>query len=230
MKKNHGREHRISVQAQQDFILFGRKFSTSFLKELSDESVVWFAEDGDLVLKGQILLNLFAETQSGEMSLFLKVLSHLSGTATLTRCYVENAGDLKIVGSASKNSPFPEWEQKALEAGGGVTNISCVPCLSEKSLFSTLKRKPKAVALDMSLFSTPNGRQMIKEIPREIKRGVCGRICPGDLIKLLNYPLDFVMPSFLQGGFSSVKMTVSKEPDFIPPSDRKKTEKDRLSL
>ena len=212
MEENHGRESRISLQARQDCILFGRKFSASFLKEPSGGGAVWFAEDGDLVLKGQTLLNIFSKTKFREVSFFLKALSYLSGAATLTRCYAEHAGDLKIVGSASKNSPFPKWEREAVSAGGGVTDISCVSRpSSETSLFSALKKNPKAVALDISLFSESDGGRLINEIPQEIKRGVCGKIYPGDLIKLLNYPLDFVMPSFLQGGFPSVKMTANEE-------------------
>ncbi|MCY4512094.1 MAG: hypothetical protein OXB86_00225 [Bdellovibrionales bacterium] len=201
----------FQIKSEQDFILFGREFSNSFLKPSADREIIWFAQDGDCILKEQIPLRVFTSEESTDFSFLLKSVSYLSGAATLVRCYVENAGDMTIVGSISKQTPFPDWEKQAVYMGGGVTDFSCVSCSSEKNFSSLVKKNPSAIALDVSGFSESNCITYLKEIPKEIKRGICGPILPEDVIKFLSYPLDFIMPSFLLGDFPSVKMIVSED-------------------
>ena len=198
----------FQIKAEQDFILFGREFSGSLLQKKDPLEISWFARDGDCVLKGQTFLRIFA---SGGFSSLLDSICYLSGTATLVRCYAENAGDFAVAGSTSKNSPFPEWEERAIHIGGGVTDLSCVLCSSEKTLPSLVRKNPPAIALDISVFSDSDCAAFLKEIPGEIKRGVCGLLFPGDMVKFLSHPLDFIKPSFLQGGFPSVKITVTED-------------------
>ena len=148
--------------------------------------------------------------KSADLSSFLESVCYLSGTATLVRCYTENAGDFTVIGSISKDSLFSDWEKKAIHMGGGVTDFSCISCSSEKSLPSLVKKNPPAIALDVSVFSESDCAAYLKEIPKEIKRGICGPILPEDVVKFLSHPLDFIRPSFLQGNFPSVKMMVTE--------------------
>ena len=201
----------FQIKAEQDFILFGREFSNSFLKPTTDREIIWFAQDGDCVLKGQVPFRVFTSSGTEDFSFLLESVRYLSGAATLVRCYVENAGDISVVGAISKQSSFPEWEKQAIYIGGGVTNFSCATCSSEKSLLSLIKKGPSAIALDISGFSESDLITHLKEIPGEIKRGICGSILPEDVIKFLSHPLDFIMPSFLLGGFPSVKMIMSED-------------------
>ena len=201
----------LHIRAEQDFILFGKGFADFFLEESSDRELSWFAEDGDCVLKGQTPLRILTSNKSQEISFLLKAISYLSGGATLVRCYGESAGDLTITGSSSKDSPFPDWEEKAIHMGGGVTNISCVSCSSEKAFLSAIKRNPPAIALDISVFSVSDCETYLKDIPDGIKLGICGPILPEDVMKFLHHPLDFIMPSFLQEGFPSVQLAVNEE-------------------
>lgn len=201
----------LHIRAGQDFILFGKEFADSFLEESLNREISWFAEDGDCVLKGQTPLRIFISNKSQEISFLLEAIAYLSGAATLVRCYVESAGDLAVAGSISKDSPLPDWEKKAVHVGGGVTNISCVSCSSEKEVLSAIKRNSPAIALDFSVFSPSDCATYLQEIPREIKRGICGPILPKDVMKFLHHPLDFIMPSLLQGGFPLIKLTVHEE-------------------
>ena len=200
----------FQIRAEQDFILFGREFGNSFLQKEDPLEISWFARDGDCILNGQIPFRFFTN-ESANLSSLLEFVCYLSGTATLVRCYTENAGDFAVAGSISKNSSFPEWEKKAIHIGGGVTDLSCVSCSSEKTLPSLVKKNPLAIALDVSAFSELDCAACLKEIPGEIKRGICGPILPEDMVKFLSYPLDFIRPSFLQGGFPSVKITVIED-------------------
>ena len=201
----------FQIRAEQDFILFGRVFSDSFLQKENSLEVSWFAQDGDCVLKGQTFLRVFASDGSSGFSSLLKAICYLSGTATLVRCYTENAGDFAVLGSISKNAPFPEWEKKAIHAGGGMTDLSCVSCSSEKTFPALIKKNPTALALDISVFSEADCAVFFQEIPKEIKRGICGPILPEDMMRFLSYSLDFIKPSFLQGGFPSVKLRVTED-------------------
>lgn len=201
----------FQIKAEQDFILFGREFSNSFLKPAEDREIIWFAKDGDCVLKGQVPFRIFTSAGVTDFSSLLESVRYLSGAATLVRCYVENAGDISVVSAISKQSSFPEWEKQAIYMGGGVTDFSCESCSSEKSLLSLIKKGPSAIALDISGFAESDCITYLKEIPKEIKRGICGPILPEDVIKFLSHPLDFIMPSILSGGFPSVKMVMSED-------------------
>ena len=201
----------FQIRAEQDFILFGREFSNSFLEPAEGREIIWFAQDGDCILKGQVPFRVFTSKGAADFSSLLESVCYLSGAATLVRCYVENAGDISVVGVISKQSSFPEWENKAIYMGGGVTDFSCVSCSSQKSLLSLIKKGPSAIALDISGFSESDCVTCLKEIPREIKRGICGPILPEDVLKFLSHPLDFIMPSFLSGGFPSVKIVMSED-------------------
>ena len=202
-------KHSFQIRAEQDFIFFGREFANSFLEKENHEEVSWFVQDGDCILKGQVPLRFFTN-EFTNLSSLLESICYLSGTATLVRCYTENAGNFTVIGSISKDSLFPDWEKKAIHMGGGVTDFSCISCSSEKSLPSLVKKNPPAIALDISVFSESDCTAYLKEIPKEIKRGICGPILPEDVVKFLSHPLDFIRPSFLQGGFPSVKMTVTE--------------------
>ena len=201
----------FQIRADQDFILFGREFSDSFLRKKDPLEISWFARDGDCVLKGQTFSRVFTSDGFSDFSSLLGSVRYLSGAATLVRCYTENAGDFAVAGSISKNSPFPEWEKRAIHRGGGVTDLSCVSCSSEKTLPSLVKKNPPAIALDVSGFSESDCVACLKEIPEETKRGICGPILPEGVMKFLSYSLDFISPSFLQGGFPSVKIIVTED-------------------
>ena len=200
----------FQIRAEQDFIFFGREFSNSFLEKEIHEEVSWFVQDGDCILKGQVPLRFFTN-EFTNLSSLLESLCYLSGIATLTRCYTENAGDFTVVGSILKDSPFPDWQKKAIHMGGGITDFSLTTCSSEKNLPALIKKNPLAIALDVSIFSESDCMTYLKEIPKEIKRGICGPILPEDIVKFLSHPLDFIKPSFLQGNFPSVKMTMTEE-------------------
>lgn len=198
----------FQIRAEQDFIFSGREFVNFFLEKQIHKEVSWFVQDGDCVLRGQVPLRFFTN-ESINLSSLLESLCYFSGIATLTRCYTESAGDFTVVGSILKDSPFPDWQKKAIHIGGGITNLSFITCSSEKNLSSLIKKNPQAIALDVSVFSELDCITYLKEIPKEIKRGICGPILPENLMKFLSHPLDFIMPSFLQGNFPSVKMTVT---------------------
>ena len=202
---------RFRVRAGQDFIFFGRSFGDSLLKNAPGSEISWFFNDGDCVLKGQTILRGLHDTADPENSPYLQSLCYLSGVATFVRCYVENAGACPVIGSHSKESPFPDWEKKAVSAGGGSTFPYSL-CSSEKSLNAVLKKNTaRAVALDVSGFPDSQWTDHLQDIPKDIKKGIYGPLLPGDLIPFLQYPLDFISSSFLQGGFPSVRIHVDKE-------------------
>ena len=203
--------NQLRIRAEHDFIFFGRSFGNSLLKNAPGSEISWFFNDGDCVLKGQTILRIPHDKRGAEDSPYLQSLCYLSGVATFVRCYVENAGACPVIGSHSKESPFPDWEKKAVLAGGGVTFPYSL-CSSEKSLNAVLKKNTaRAVALDVSGFPDSQWTDRLQDIPKDIKKGIYGPFLPGDLIPFLQYPLDFISSSFLQGGFPSVRIHVDKE-------------------
>jgi nicotinate-nucleotide pyrophosphorylase (carboxylating) len=122
-----GHQAQGSVITRQDAILAGRAwFDACFHRLDPNATIVWNAEDGELVLAGQDLCQIRAETRAlltAERPA-LNFLQTLSGTATTTRRYVEAVTGTKArIVDTRKTLPGLRLAQKyAVRCGGGTNH------------------------------------------------------------------------------------------------------------
>ena len=197
-------EYRAS--AGQDGLFFGAE-----LLERSPLEAVCHAKDGERFLKGQTLMTIFASKKLSSLKSAVSAAGYLSGACSLARCYKESACRALIAGSPSADSPFPEWERQALRLGG-VNTEPPVPArmiASKEDLAARLKEYPEIIALDGSKLPPDELESLARRIPRAVRKGVYGAFLPKDLERLDELLLDVIWPSFLQGGFPRIKISLS---------------------
>lgn len=110
--------------AKEDLVLSGTlPFERTMLSLDPTAKVQWHFKEGDLVLNRQTICHI-----TGDLIQILKAervslnfLGHLSGIATLTRCYVEKVKhtSTKIIDTRKTIPAFRELEKKAVVHGGG---------------------------------------------------------------------------------------------------------------
>lgn len=118
------RPGRAKLIAKEDLVLAGRQMfadSMHFIDRQIDLN--WQFKDGDLVLDQQVVCWLKGDLISilKAERVALNFLGHLSGIATLTRCYVEaTKGTRCVILDTRKTTPLlREIEKAAVKAGGG---------------------------------------------------------------------------------------------------------------
>ncbi len=117
-------EARATVVTREDMVLCGRPWMAEVFRQI-DETVTldWAADDGDRVEGGQTICTITGKARSllsGERTA-LNFIQTLSGTATLTRQYVEAlTGYRAVLLDTRKTIPGLRGAQKyAVRAGGG---------------------------------------------------------------------------------------------------------------
>lgn len=121
------RQGRARLKAKEDLVLSGAMtFEQTMLTLEPNSRVKWHFEEGDLILKNQIIC-----TIEGDLLCILKAervalnfLGHLAGIATFTRRFVkETTGtNTKILDTRKTTPGFRELEKKAVIHGGGINH------------------------------------------------------------------------------------------------------------
>lgn len=121
IEENVGRARLI---AKEDLVLSGSQLFTITFHELDPAiKLQWQFKDGDFVLKGQTICTLkgsLAALLKGER-VALNFLGHLSGIATLTRCFVKAVEKTatKILDTRKTTPGLRSLEKEAVRHGGG---------------------------------------------------------------------------------------------------------------
>lgn len=118
------RQGRAKLIAKEDLVLSGTgPFEQAMLSLEPQARIQWHFEEGQLALKKQILC-----TIQGDLIQILKAerialnfLGHLSGIATLTRCFVQKIAHTKtqILDTRKTLPGYRELEKRAVVHGGG---------------------------------------------------------------------------------------------------------------
>lgn len=121
LSQNSGRARLV---AKEDLVLSGQKVAADVLRQVDPEiQARWHFQDGQFLLSGQTALSL-----SGRLTSLLKAervmlnfLGHLSGIATLTRCFVQQVEHTKAkILDTRKTMPlWRDLEKQAVRHGGG---------------------------------------------------------------------------------------------------------------
>lgn len=118
---------RARLKAKEDIVLSGTMaFEQTMLNLEPNCKVKWHFEEGDLILKNQIICTL-----EGDLVQILKAervalnfLGHLSGIATFTRRFVKalEGTSTKVLDTRKTTPAFRELEKKAVAHGGGLNH------------------------------------------------------------------------------------------------------------
>jgi nicotinate-nucleotide pyrophosphorylase (carboxylating) len=110
--------------AKEDLVLSGTMpFERTMLSLDPNAKVQWHFKEGDLILNRQVIAHI-----TGDLIQILKAervslnfIGHLSGIATLTRCFVEKVKHThcKIIDTRKTMPAFRDLEKKAVLHGGG---------------------------------------------------------------------------------------------------------------
>lgn len=113
--------------AKEDLVVSGRIVFEEVIRTLDTTAkLTWYFKDADLALKGQHLCMI-----QGDLIQILKaervalnLLGHLSGIATLTRCFVDQVKSTKTkILDTRKTTPIlRELEKRAVRDGGGTNH------------------------------------------------------------------------------------------------------------
>jgi nicotinate-nucleotide pyrophosphorylase (carboxylating) len=114
------------ISPRSDGVLAGRLSASEAFRSVDpDISVEWRCADGDRLTPGQVVAEVegpLASVLTAERTA-LNLLGHLSGIATLTRRYADEAGDRAKVRDTRKTTPgLRALEKAAVRAGGGVNH------------------------------------------------------------------------------------------------------------
>lgn len=121
------RNCKAHLVAKEDLILSGQElFEKVFSKVDSKTQLEWKFKNSDLILKNQIVCILKGNANSllKAERVALNFLGHLSGIATLTRCFVDQVKGLetKILDTRKTTPGFRGLEKKAVLDGGGTNH------------------------------------------------------------------------------------------------------------
>jgi nicotinate-nucleotide pyrophosphorylase (carboxylating) len=121
------RQGRARLKAKEDLVLSGAMAFEQTMHNLEPNAKVkWHFEEGDLILKNQIICTL-----EGDLLQILKAervalnfLGHLSGIATFTRRFVKalEGTETHVLDTRKTTPNFRELEKKAVIHGGGVNH------------------------------------------------------------------------------------------------------------
>lgn len=118
------RHGRARLTAKEDLVLSGATAFEQAIHALEPNAKMsWHFNDGDVVLSGQCICfiqgNLMQIIKAERVA--LNFLGHLSGIATLTRCYVKTVRHTKakILDTRKTTPGWRELEKRAVRNGGG---------------------------------------------------------------------------------------------------------------
>lgn len=121
---DENREAVALLKAKEDLVLSGcRLFEEAFLWMAPQMKFTWFFQDSQFVLEKQTVCQIegpaLAMLKAERVA--LNFLGHLSGVATLTRCYVEkiNSTKTKILDTRKTTPGLRDLEKAAVVDGGG---------------------------------------------------------------------------------------------------------------
>jgi len=118
---------RARLVAKEDLVLSGRDAFTRVYNKLdSSVQIDWQFGDGQMIFRNQtvaVLLGPVSSILKGER-VALNFTGHLSGVATLTRCFVDQIQHTrtKILDTRKTTPGLRELEKKAVRDGGGVNH------------------------------------------------------------------------------------------------------------
>ena len=123
----------LVIKTKEDGVIAGMDVAERVFQTL-DKTVVWepFAKDGDVILKGTQLARVSGFTVQLLKSerLALNIMQRLSGVATTTRRYVEEARKssdvVKIVDTRKTTPGLRYLEKYAVRVGGGFNHRYCL--------------------------------------------------------------------------------------------------------
>lgn len=110
--------------AKEDLVLSGREIFEKCIRfQDPDAELKWLFDDGGMCLKNQIICTIhgdFSKLLKAERTA-LNFIGHLSGVATLTRCFVQKVAhtQTKILDTRKTLPGYRELEKKAVADGGG---------------------------------------------------------------------------------------------------------------
>ena len=111
---------RFALISQEDIILSGQEIFERSLRFLDiDTKITWHIQSGDLALKNQVIASISGQLISilTVQDIALHFLAHLSGVATLARCYSNLSNNCTFQSHQINYSDMNELENKALQDG-----------------------------------------------------------------------------------------------------------------
>ena len=122
---------RARLVAREDLVLAGRQIFQACLRYCDqDVELNWNFKDGDLVLNGQAVAWIKGDLRTLVRAerVALDFLGHLSGIATLTRCFVQEMQNTScsVRAGAAMTPLWRDLEAQAVEAGGGAVPSAVV--------------------------------------------------------------------------------------------------------
>jgi nicotinate-nucleotide pyrophosphorylase (carboxylating) len=118
---------RARLIAKEDLVISGREVFEQVYRQLDPASQLdWQFTDGQMVLRGQTVTVVVGRLDSilKAERVGLNFLGHLSGIATLTRCFVDQVRHTKtkILDTRKTTPGLRELEKKAVRDGGGTNH------------------------------------------------------------------------------------------------------------
>src|SRR5690242_208547 len=115
------------LRAKQDGVVAGRRVAQCVFDVVGEQDghpleVAWHVEDGDRVRAGDVLAAIEGNARSVLRAerIAINFLSHLSGVATLTRRFVDEAGPgVRLLNTRKTIPGLRALEREAVAAGGG---------------------------------------------------------------------------------------------------------------
>lgn len=153
------RPGRAKLIAKEDLILCARDLFEACVHHMDPNAeVLWQFKDGDLVLNQQTVASI-----KGDLTKLLKAervalnfIGHLSGIATLTRCFVDAARGTKCkILDTRKTTPLlRELEKSAVSCGGGYNHrrsLSAAVLIKENHIRAAGGMRPAIAAIRRKL-------------------------------------------------------------------------------
>ncbi len=216
---------RVILNSNEDCILSGKDVFETNIRSLSPSiNMQWFCKNGDTIYKHQNIVSFNIETSTCLQKTFLsalQVLSHLSGLATLTYCYVSslknaNSTKIQILTQRKEYSTWLSEEEMAIKHGKGEGTVHCVEDINILTNLDLLKEQKETVFTcrnsntveyllenlpmksdRLAFHNTMNWRNWIAKIPNNIQVGLWGNIQCNDITHLSHDRLSFIIPSEL---------------------------------
>lgn len=216
---------RVILSSNEDCILSGKDVFEESIRNLSPSmNMQWFCKNGAIIYKHQNIVSFNIKTPTCLQKTFLsslQVLSHLSGLATLTYCYVSslkntNSTKVQVLTQRKEHSSWLSEEEMAIKHGNGVGTVHCMEDMNILTNLDLLKEQKEIVftcrnssTVEYLLKNLPmksdrlafhnsmEWRNWITKIPNNIQVGLWGNIQCNDIAHLSHDRLNFIIPSEL---------------------------------
>lgn len=216
---------RVTLSSTEDCILSGQDLFEENIQSLSSSvNMQWFCKNGSTVYKNQNIASFNIKSQLCLQKTFssaLQLLSHLSGLATLTHCYlsalkITNHTKTKVMAQKKEGSNWISAEETAIRHGGGEGYVHYVEDMNILSNLDLLQEQKNTVFACRDTYTieyllknmstgpellafhhTMDRQKWITKIPNNIKIGLWGDIPCNNIINLSGNRLDFIIPTGL---------------------------------